>query len=67
MVRDLGLTSQQVWGLTKTEDAWSAELGATLTAARRDYLEHGTNAVYVHGCVCRKCREHQQQRMGRIG
>ena len=34
MVRDLGLTSQQVWGLTKTDKEWSAELEAELTAAR---------------------------------
>jgi hypothetical protein len=67
VVRDLGLTSQQVWELTKTDDAWSAELEATLTAARRDDLEHGTNSAYVNGCVCRECREHQQRRMGRHG
>ena len=39
-------------------------LEAALTAARRDDLEHGTNAAYVAGCVCSDCREHQQQRMG---
>jgi hypothetical protein len=65
VVRDLGLTSQQVWGLTKTDQGWSTALEAALTAARRDDLEHGTNAAYVHGCVCRDCREHQQRRMGR--
>jgi len=27
-------------------------------------LRHGTNAAYVAGCVCKDCREHQQQRMG---
>jgi hypothetical protein len=26
---------------------------------------HGTNATYVAGCVCKDCREHQQQRMAR--
>jgi hypothetical protein len=52
VIRDLGLTSQQVWGLTKTDQEWSAELEAALTAARRDDLEHGTNAAYVNGCVC---------------
>ena len=65
VVRDLGLTSQQVWGLTKTDQAWSTALEAALTAARRDDLEHGTNAAYANGCVCRDCREHQQRRMGR--
>jgi hypothetical protein len=65
VVRDLGLTSQQVWGLTKTDQRWSTTLEAALTAARRDDLEHGTNAAYVTGCVCRDCREHQQLRMGR--
>jgi hypothetical protein len=64
-VRDLGLTSQQVWGLTKTDQGWSSALDAALTAARRDDLEHGTNAAYANGCVCRDCREHQQRRMGR--
>jgi hypothetical protein len=67
VVRDLGLTSQQVWGLTRTDQEWSAVLEAALTAARRDDLQHGTNAAYVHGCVCRDCREHQQRRLGRIG
>jgi hypothetical protein len=45
----------------------SAVPEAALTAARRDDLQHGTNAAYVHGCVCRDCREHQQRRLGRIG
>jgi hypothetical protein len=64
-LRDLGLTSNQVWGLTKTDQEWSAKLDAALTTTRRDDLKHGTNAAYVHGCVCRDCREHQQRRMGR--
>jgi hypothetical protein len=64
-VRDLDLTSQQVWGLTKTDQAWSTALDAALTAARRDSLEHGTNAAYVHGCVCSECRTHQRVRMAR--
>jgi hypothetical protein len=50
-VRELGLTSQQVWGLTKTDQEWSTALDAALTAVRRDDLEHGTNAAYVNGCV----------------
>ena len=61
----LGLTSNQVWGLTKTDPEWSAALEAALTAARRGDLEHGTNAAYVRGCVCKECREHQRLRMGR--
>jgi hypothetical protein len=66
VVREVGLTSQQVWGLTKTDQEWSAVLEAALTAAvRRDDLEHGSNAAYVNGCVCTDCREHQQRRMGR--
>ena len=65
VVRDLGLTSQQVWGLAKTDQGWSTALEAALTAARRDDLEHGTNAAYANGCVCRDCREYPQQRMGR--
>jgi hypothetical protein len=65
VVRDLGLSSQQVWGLTKTDQEWSAELEAALTAARREDLDHGTNAAYIHGCMCTDCRERQQRRMGR--
>ena len=64
-LRDLGLTPNQVWGLTKTDPKWSAALEAALEATRRAELEHGTNAAYVAGCVCRQCREHQQKRMGR--
>jgi hypothetical protein len=59
VLRDLGLTPNQVWGLTKTDDEWSGRLDAALTATRRDDLKHGTNAAYVRGCVCRECREHQ--------
>ena len=51
-LRDLGLTPNQVWGLTRTDDAWRVALDAALTAMRRDDLEHGTNAAYVTGCVC---------------
>ena len=53
-------------GLTKTDQEWSEKLDAALTATRRDDLQHGTNAAYVHGCVCKDCREHQQGRMGKI-
>jgi hypothetical protein len=65
VLRDLGLTSNQVWGLTKTDPEWSDKLEAALTATRRDDLEHGTNAAYVHGCVCSDCREYQHGRMAR--
>jgi hypothetical protein len=64
-VRDLGLSANQVWGLTKTDEAWSAMLDAALTATRRDDLRHGTTAAYVRGCVCKDCREHQRRRMRR--
>jgi hypothetical protein len=63
-LRDLGLTPNQVWGLTKTDREWSAALEAALTATRRDDLQHGTNAAYVHGCVCLECREHQTHQDG---
>ena len=63
VLRDLGLTSNQVWGLTKTDQKWSEQLEAALMAIRRDDLKHGTNAAYVRGCVCRECREHQRVRM----
>jgi hypothetical protein len=63
VLRDLGLTSNQVWGLTKTDQEWSEKLEAALTATRRDDLHHGTNAAYVRGCVCSECRNHQRIRM----
>jgi hypothetical protein len=50
-------------GASKTDEKWSEQLEAALTATRRDDLQHGTNAAYVHGCVCRECREHQRVRM----
>ena len=65
VLRDLGLTSNQVWGLTKTDNDWSEKLEAALTATCWVSLRHGTNAAYVHGCVCGECRTHQQRRMGR--
>jgi hypothetical protein len=65
VVRDLGLTPNQVWGLTKTDGQWSAELEAALTATRRGDLQHGTNAAYVAGCVCKDCRDHQRRRMAK--
>jgi hypothetical protein len=43
-IRDLGVTSNRVWGLTKTDEKWSEQLDAALTATRRDDLKHGTNA-----------------------
>jgi hypothetical protein len=64
-LRDLGLTSNRVWGLTKTDEKWSEQLDAALTATRRGALKHGTNAAYVRGCVCSECREHQRVRMAR--
>jgi hypothetical protein len=36
-----------------------------LAATRRDDLEHGTNAAYVHGCIRSECRAHQRIRMAR--
>jgi hypothetical protein len=64
-LRDLGLTPNQVWGLTKIDEGWATALEAALTASRRVDLQHGTNAAYVKGCVCKECREHQRQRMAK--
>jgi hypothetical protein len=64
-LRDLGLSSNQVFGLAKTDEEWSEQLEAALTATRRDDLEHGTTAAYVRGCVCSECREYQRIRMAR--
>ena len=63
VVRDLNLTPNQVWGMARVDQEWSTALEAALTATRRDDLKHGTNAAYVHGCVCAECRAHQRQRM----
>jgi hypothetical protein len=64
-LRDLRLTPNQMWGLTKTDDQWSIALDGALTTTRRDDLDHGTNAAYVVGCVCKDCREHQRVRMAK--
>jgi cytidylate kinase len=64
-LRDLGLTSNQVWGLAKTDQEWSEKLDKALTATRRDDIEHGTNAAYVPGCVCSECRAHQRIRVAK--
>ena len=65
VLRDLGLSSNQVFGLARTDEEWSEMLEAALTATRRDDLDHGTNAAYVAGCVCKECRAHQRIRMAR--
>jgi hypothetical protein len=64
VLRDLGLTSNQVFGLAKTDEEWSRALETALTASRGG-LQRGTNAAYVHGCVCHECGEHQQIRMSK--
>ena len=64
-LQDLGLTPNQVWGLTISDEGWSTALEAALTASRRVDLQHGTNAAYVKGCVCKECREHQRQRIAK--
>ena len=64
-LRELGLSSNQVFGLARVDGEWSTALEAALMATRRDDLKHGTNAAYVAGCVCKQCREHQRVRMVR--
>jgi hypothetical protein len=46
---DLGLISNQVWGLCKTSPEWSAALDAALTVTCRDDLRHGTTPAYGGG------------------
>jgi hypothetical protein len=65
VLRNLGLTSNQVWGLTKTDQDWSKMLEAALMATRRDESRHGTSAAYFSGCACSDCRECQRIRMAR--
>jgi hypothetical protein len=38
----------------------STTLETALMATRREDLQLGTDADYVHGCACRECREHQR-------
>jgi hypothetical protein len=45
-LRDLRLTSNQVWGLARTDEEWSGQLEAALMATRRDDLQHGTTPAY---------------------
>ena len=59
VLRDLQLTPNQVWGLTKTDEERSTQLEAALTTTRRGDLAHGTNAAYVAGCVCSECPSHK--------
>jgi hypothetical protein len=54
VLRNVDLTPNQVWGLTKTDPDWAEALNAALTATRRNHLKHGTTAGYVAGCVCRE-------------
>ena len=44
-VIDLCRSSNQVWGLAKTDEHWEA----AVMASRRDDLRHGTNAACVKG------------------
>jgi hypothetical protein len=50
-LRELGITPNQTWGLTKTDEKWSEQLDAALTATRRGDLKHGTNAAYICAAV----------------
>ena len=56
VLRDLGLTSNQVFGLAKTDKEWSEKLDTALTAARRNDVTHGTNAAYVALWRALRCR-----------
>ena len=58
-LHDLGLSSNRVWGWAKTDQEWSEKLDTALMAARRDDLQHGTNAAYMAGCA------HPPNRCGR--
>jgi hypothetical protein len=42
VLRELDLTPNQVWALTKTDAEWATALEAALMATRREDLEHGT-------------------------
>lgn len=44
-LRDLGLSANEVWGLTRTDDDWSTAFDAPLTTTRREDLKHGSGLV----------------------
>jgi hypothetical protein len=64
VLRDLGVTPNQVWGLTRTDEGWSTALEAALTASRRVDLQRYPCRV-CGGCVCGECRSHQRVRMAK--
>jgi hypothetical protein len=64
-LRDLGLTPNQVWGLTKTDEDWAAALDTALTAMRRDDLKHGDQRRIRTWLRLLRVSEHQRIRMAR--
>jgi hypothetical protein len=42
-----GLTSNQVWGLAKTDESWSAALEAALTAGKQAIIHTGKGTTYT--------------------
>jgi hypothetical protein len=64
ILRDLGLTSNQVWAHPNRR-LMAHRVRDRVTATRRDHLKHVTTRAYVRGYVCRECREHQRIRMAR--
>ena len=67
VLSDLGLTSNRVFGLAKTDEEWSEQLETALTASRRYDLKHGSTPAYVRACRCSDCREYQRIRMAKNG
>ena len=65
VLRDLGLTSNQVWGLTKTDEEWLTQLEAALAATRRDDLEHGPMPPTPTAVSAASGRTHQRIRMAK--
>jgi hypothetical protein len=65
VLRDIGLTPNQVLGLTKTDEEWSAALEVVLMATRRDDLKHGITPACLRGYACEECREHQRIRLAK--
>jgi transposase-like protein len=65
VLRDLGLTSNRVFGLTRTDQEWSEKLDAALTAARREDLQHGTNAAYLHRLCLQRLSDVSARQDGR--
>jgi hypothetical protein len=64
-LRELDLTPNQVWRLTKTDQEWAEKLETALTAARRMTLSTAPTRPMCTVVYATSAGEHQSIRMGR--